>query len=136
VQRTTNNKGVYILELCLIDPITIPGKFDNVIFPKGYYYYTGSAQKNLSKRLERHSRKDKKLHWHIDHITSDKACIVTHIWVFSDRSKENECLLAAKLLNIKGLRIPVKGFGSSDCTKCDSHLLYSPGRIKKRNITL
>lgn len=119
-----NNSGIYILEIYVSKPILIL-RFPDVIFKKGYYYYTGSAQANLAKRVDRHFRKNKKIHWHIDYITSHCDSTVTNSWLIIDKKKDFECVYNRKLLNTFNLTIPVKGFGNSDCSFCDSHLLYS-----------
>lgn len=125
--KTTDNSGVYLLEIFNSKEFFLE-KF-GINFRKGYYYYTGSAQKNLSSRIERHFRKEKKIHWHIDYLTSHPNTYVTNAWLYYSRSKVHECLLNQKLSAEYGLTAPVKGFGSSDCPKCNSHLLFSPGKI-------
>jgi sugar fermentation stimulation protein A len=88
-------------------------------FDTGWYIYTGSARKNLSKRLSRHLRRvRKKHHWHIDYLSAHAARIKAYP-VFSYRNLE--CDLAAALENLGGRGIP--DFGSSDC-HCKSHLFY------------
>jgi len=88
-------------------------------FRKGIYFYVGSAQRNLSARLERHSRKSKSLHWHIDYL-SVKAVMLGAITI--DGSKEQECRFAQDLGEMFELAIP--GFGASDC-RCNGHLFYA-----------
>lgn len=128
VPRIINDSGIYILEIYLSKPITIT-RFPKVIFKKGFYYYTGSAQRSLIKRVERHFRKDKKTHWHIDYITSHSDSIVTSSWLIFGKTKSYECSFNNNLLNTFSLTIPVKGFGNSDCFTCDSHLLYSSTKL-------
>ena len=57
------NSGIYslIIKLTKSSSITI-GKLGRFKFPKGYYIYTGSAEKNLSQRIDRHKRKNNKGH--------------------------------------------------------------------------
>lgn len=86
------------------------GKLGSILFKKGTYIYVGSAPSE--KRLERHLREDKKLHWHIDYLL-EKA-LTTKIYIV----KGKECEVAQKI------DLPcIKGFGCSDC-RCDSHLFY------------
>ncbi len=112
-------KGTYILL------IRLPGRHDIRIgrlgeleFEEGYYAYVGSALNGLDARINRHLKKGKKLHWHIDHLLQHSAiCDVYH----KPGEKKEECELARVLNeNFKS----IKYFGSSDC-KCDSHLFYS-----------
>jgi len=44
-------------------------KFGRARFRQGVYFYVGTAQRNLSARLGRHSRKEKTLRWHIDYLS-------------------------------------------------------------------
>ena len=93
------------------------GKLGRFIFPIGSYVYTGSAKKNIDKRIERHFAKKKKLHWHIDYLLNNDAVKIIDI----KKSEIIECILNKK---INGTTI-IKGFGSSDCNLCcGSHLKY------------
>jgi len=67
------------------------------------YFYIGSAQQNLSARLERHSRKKKPLHWHIDYL-SVKAEMLGAIIIAGPR--ELECQLAKDLGRMFELAVP------------------------------
>jgi sugar fermentation stimulation protein A len=79
----------------------------------------GSAQRNLSARLERHGRKKKPLHWHIDYL-SIKAEILGAIMIPGQRKLE--CEVAQELGGLFELAVP--GFGASDC-RCAGHLFYT-----------
>ena len=95
----------------------IIGKLGRFIFPIGSYVYTGSAQKNMNKRIERHLSKNKKLHWHIDYLLNNDAVQIIDI----KKSEIIECSLNQKTNGV----IIIKGFGSSDCNLCcGSHLKY------------
>jgi sugar fermentation stimulation protein A len=96
------------------------GKRGCVKFQPGSYLYVGSAQRNLLARIERHSRKDKPLHWHIDYLSTKAAMIGAMI---VPGSRERECELARELGHIYELAVP--GFGASDC-RCGGHLFYTP----------
>ena len=129
-KTTDSDSGVY----CLVIECNTQSKidcrsFNNIIFPKGYYYYAGSAQKNLSKRIERHIRRDKKIHWHIDYLTAHPDFIIKEVLLFKDKKKSFECLLSKDLNNKFGLITGALNFGNSDCDKCATHLYYSPKRI-------
>ncbi len=93
------------------------GKLGRFILPVGFYVYTGSAKKNIEKRIERHLSKKKNLHWHIDYLLNNDAVQVFDV----KKSEITECSLNKKT---KGIII-IEGFGSSDChLRCRSHLKY------------
>jgi len=68
----------------------------------------------MKKRLERHLRKEKKLHWHIDYLLRESE--IEEIFL----SEREECEVAKAFLPFGY----VPGFGCSDCL-CRSHLFYS-----------
>lgn len=114
--------GIYKLVINLSKDKEIKiGKLGTFVFPKGFYVYTGSAQKGLEKRIKRHlsSNKNKKFHWHIDYLLSYAKVINVLKYVGS----KDEC----KLNNVTGQSVGaaqiVKKFGSSDCN-CTTHLYY------------
>ena len=113
------DSGIYIaiLHLSKTGKITV-GKLGTFNFRKGFYLYVGSAQRNLSARLERHGRKKKPLRWHIDYLSA-KAKMLGAITIAGPR--DLECQLAKKLSNMFEPTIP--GFGASDC-RCGGHLFY------------
>ena len=96
---------------------------NNFYFPRGYYVYVGRAKKNIEARIDRHCRKEKIRHWHIDYLSTAAEVIET---ITFGTEVGSECNLARKLQELEG-RIIVKGFGSSDCC-CSSHLLYFAAR--------
>jgi Uri superfamily endonuclease len=114
-------KGVYalILELSSDERIHV-GKLGEISFRKGYYAYIGSAQRNIEPRIERHLRLKKKLHWHIDHLTSHAKVLEVY---GIEGDKRMECNIAHRL---KKHLESVEGFGCSDC-RCSSHLFYADG---------
>ena len=115
--REAHDCGDYILILNLKKAKKIHiGRLGEKKFPKGYYCYVGSARKNLTKRIERHKRTRKNLHWHIDYLRNSTEFIAALPVRSSDRL---ECEIADALSHIATL--PVPGFGSSDCS-CSSHL--------------
>ena len=93
------------------------GKLGKFIFPIGSYVYTGSAKKNIDKRIERHFSKKKNLYWHIDYLLNSDAVQIIDI----KKSELIECSLNKKTYGT----IIVRGFGSSDCNLCcGTHLKY------------
>ena len=80
------------------------------------YIYCGSAKGpgGLAARLARHMRREKLAHWHVDQLT--RAGKTPGAWAVPGG---DECALNAAL---SAFPIPLKGFGSSDCPRCESHL--------------
>ncbi len=116
------DKGVYIAAFYLpIEQRITIGRRGRYRFRSGMYFYVGTAQKNLSARIERHARKQKPLRWHIDYL-SVKASMIGVISV--PGARERECQLATELKGLYELVIP--GFGASDC-RCGGHLFYTTG---------
>jgi Uri superfamily endonuclease len=111
-------KGSYILVIELKKDKTIQvGKLGKIHFKKGIYAYVGSAFNGLEARINRHLRKTKKKHWHIDYLL-DFAEVVDVF--YKENEKKEECYIAKKLEENSA---PIPGFGCSDC-RCKSHLFY------------
>ncbi len=129
LRKETHDSGTYLLLIHNNENQKIEiGNLGKINFPKGHYCYIGSGMMNLSKRVERHKRKTKKLHWHIDYILQKMKIHKTIEIRSTDRL---ECDVAERLKQISNKE--VKNFGSSDCS-CSSHLLYfekNPLQIKE-----
>jgi Uri superfamily endonuclease len=111
-------KGSYILVVELEKDQTIQiGKFGKIYFSSGFYAYVGSALNGLEQRINRHLRKDKKTHWHIDYLLK-QGKISDIFYKKSDTKKE--CNFVKKF---EEKLLPILNFGSSDC-KCRSHLFH------------
>lgn len=124
--KLTNNTGIYVLELKVKNKFTFSHhKLGVKDLVKGYYYYFGSAQINLSQRINRHLNKNKKEHWHIDFLTCNDNILINKIFIIKNLNKDYECKIANGLKQSFNLKIPIKNFGNSDCNKCESHLLFS-----------
>lgn len=98
------------------DAIIRIGQLGTFMFPKGDYAYTGSARKNIQRRIARHYRRErKKLRWHIDFLLNHHAVRIIRVEI----SDLEECVLNQ---SING-EIIIPGFGASDCKyHCRSHL--------------
>ena len=101
------------------------------VLAAGRYVYCGSARGpgGLAARVGRHLRRDKKRHWHVDHLTDagrvlDVCCLADCLADCLDRG--GECAMVRSLRQIPGVTVPVMGFGSSDCGRCAAHLLKVP----------
>ncbi len=112
-----NRKGTYCLFFKIGD-INIKTRGKEFSLKSGMYVYVGSAfgSGGLKARIERHLRREKKLHWHIDYVSTDVSFEMLSILIL--RNRKLECQMA-EVLN-KMLK-PIKGFGCTDC-KCESHL--------------
>ena len=113
------DSGIYIaiFKLARTHPISV-GSLGAIRFPRGIYLYVGSAQRGLTKRLQRHARRHKPKHWHIDYLSS-KATFLGAIML--EGPKRLECRVAAMLA--RRCRVAVPDFGSSDC-RCGGHLFH------------
>jgi Uri superfamily endonuclease len=108
--------GAYLLLIKLQENTTIMiGKHSTISFQKGFYLYVGSALNGLDQRIQRHLRKQKKMHWHIDYLLVH----ATIMFIFYKESETREECSVARALERKLCFVP--GFGCSDCT-CASHL--------------
>lgn len=127
--ETLPTKGIYTLIILLSRETRLKvGKLGMQKFPKGYYTYTGSAlgkgATSLKRRVSRHLRKAKRNLWHIDFLLANENATTTAV-VASQTSKKLECNMNRYIKREGKAKIPVKGFGSSDCKEnCESHLLY------------
>lgn len=121
------DSGIYCLVFYLEKEIAITvGRLGRILFPKGYYVYTGRALKGLSSRIKRHLNREKTIKWHIDYLLQSDAIKILDILTYSVES-HTECEINKRIKNIEGAFIIAKGFGSSDCKgKCRSHLIHFP----------
>lgn len=117
IEREAKDAGSYIIMIHLSRAATVAvGGLGDRHFPAGYYLYVGTAKRALTQRMERHIRKQKAFHWHIDYLRSfAERC--TAIAIRSSTPLEHE--LAAAVERIADGCVP--SFGSSDCG-CASHL--------------
>lgn len=119
LEKEINDSGTYLLIIYNDKNQKIEiGSLGKIKFKRGYYCYVGSAMQNLSKRIERHKRKIKKLHWHIDYLLN-KTKILKAIEIRSPDKIECEVAKSLKMISDTS----IKNFGSSDC-RCESHLFY------------
>jgi sugar fermentation stimulation protein A len=145
LEGEAQDRGCYLIILRLKRRRAIEvGKLGRIRFEPGYYVYVGSAMRSLSRRIERHRRLRKKMHWHIDYL---RAVADWHEAVPILASDDLECEVAAALRSlvargshsagqraVKNKRVTAKildswsgsveGFGASDCG-CPSHLFFS-----------
>ncbi len=118
-KKEAKDRGVYLIVGYLKRDKKISiGKLAKIKFKKGFYIYVGKAMNNLSKRIARHLRKNKKRRWHIDYLID----YLNNLRPIPIRTSQNlECPLAKDIKKIADSF--VKDFGCSDC-QCGSHLFY------------
>jgi len=111
-------KGSYILVIKLKEKKSIQiGKLGKIIFEKGFYVYVGSALNGLEQRINRHLRKNKKKHWHIDYFLEFTNIVGI---IYKESQTRDECNIAIELDKYLA---SIPDFGCSDC-KCKSHLFF------------
>jgi Uri superfamily endonuclease len=118
--------GAYLLVVALSQALALPRPtLKSARFEPGVYLYAGSAlgPGGIRARILRHARKNKRRHWHIDHLT--EAGTLTAAFALPGMG---ECEIVGSLLALPGVTVPVPGFGSSDCRACPAHLLMAPVR--------
>ncbi len=118
--------GAYVLVVALSRslPLRLPRIAGTL--PPGRYAYCGSAYGpgGLRARLARHLKRGKALRWHVDRLTE-----AGRVAALVAQPNGKECDLRAALQTEPGVTAPIPGFGSSDCRRCDSHLLALPSGL-------
>ncbi len=115
------DQGAYILLLHLASAKEVlVGRLGEWTAVPGWYVYVGSAMRTLSHRINRHLRRRKKMHWHIDYLRAAADKVIAYP---IRSSRREECDIAARMSEL--LSSGPAGFGSSDCD-CASHLYHSP----------
>jgi len=118
-EKEAQDKGSYLLLGFLPENITLSiGAVGKRFFRKGFYVYVGSAMNSLSQRINRHLRRKKSPHWHIDMLTPFLKNLMP---LRIESSERLECLIAERLQQIADATI--SRFGSSDC-RCPGHLFW------------
>ncbi len=115
-------RGAYALLILLDAPLLAKAGGRSAQLAPGRYIYCGSAKGpgGLAARINRHMRKEKRIHWHVDQLTA--AGTAQGAWVFPGGG---ECEIYAELA---ALPAPFPGFGASDCPRCSSHLRLWPAK--------
>ena len=131
--------GTYTLIIFLPKEVLLNvGKLGTHRFSAGYYTYTGSALgigvSGLKQRVTRHLQKQKQKFWHIDFLLAHENATVTAV-IAAEADKKLECNVNRSVKKELGAKIPVVGFGASDCKEnCESHLLFFPDTMKESNL--
>ena len=100
------------------------GKFGILQFRAGFYVYIGSAfgPGGVRSRVGRHLQGSESRHWHIDYFRPGAEII--EVWYSNDPIRR-EHDWAQHLMASVGAKVPLRGFGSSDC-QCRSHFVFFP----------
>lgn len=124
------SSGAYVLILRIKKNVLYHiGALGNRVLAPGLYLYAGRASRGLGKRLNRHRKRKKTVHWHIDHLTTKRQVIIEDILVIPEKPHW-ECRIIRTCLNSLAADVPAPGFGNSDCEEgCPSHLV----RILEQN---
>ncbi len=124
--------GAYALSIELTQPVSVI-RFPAVTLPAGNYVYCGSAYGpgGLRARIARHLRHRKTIRWHVDYLT--RCGIVRTVLALPGGS---ECALLSSVLACPDTDVPIPGFGSSDCRRCESHLAAVPKEFDLAGITV
>ena len=117
------DRGTYVLVLKTDGTQMAVGGLGMREFKRGFYLYIGSGMNSLSKRVSRHLKRDKKIHWHIDYLTTTTEFeIYPHLFLIRGKRKEEEEIASGLMEKFNDWII---GFGSSD-SSLESHLLFTP----------
>lgn len=108
--------GAYALVMELNRPLA----FRMHVLPAGLYVYAGSARGpgGIRARILRHLNREKRRHWHVDHLTA----VASIVSIIAFPGADEHAVLGAAL-GLEGAETPVKGFGSTDCSSCPAHLV-------------
>ncbi len=98
------------------------GALGEVPLHRGYHVYVGSAHGpgGLGARINRHLGRDKRIHWHVDRLTT--RFDVVEVWTLAD-ARRLEHAWSDAVGAMEGAEVSVPRFGSSDCG-CPTHLWH------------
>ncbi|MCD6428457.1 MAG: GIY-YIG nuclease family protein [Desulfurococcales archaeon] len=120
-RRKVMAKVSYVLVINVLKEVTISIKsLGTVVFEPGTYIYIGSANvKNPLARVLRHFKRNKRVKWHIDYLTSAPEARVTTAIVCYGLTEE---AIYSTISQLEFVSVTVRGFGSTDCRKHATHL--------------
>ena len=115
--------GTYALILsCSTEVCVQIGCLGTMQVQSGFYVYVGSAlgTGGLPARIANHQKPSLRPHWHIDYLRGHSR--LHSIWLTYD-ARRREHQWARVMRTMRGAKIPLVGFGASDCD-CRSHLYF------------
>ena len=134
LRRVPNLPGSYAVIMYIDRSLSLcVGALGRSDLKVGYYCYVGSAfgPGGLRGRLGHHVRGGDRFHWHVDYLRS-VAEIVEIWWTMDSCKREHDW--ARVLGGELRLVIPIRGFGSSDCS-CRAHLFYAKSKPSVRSFS-
>lgn len=130
IDQCPPDPGCYIIWLHLGQPAEI--KRPRITrLAEGWYIYAGTAKGpgGLRARIRRHLQTDKKIRWHIDQISTQADRSFAWGWDRDIWRDGSECKLIEQLSANRHCSSPIRGFGSSDCRDCLSHLMICKAQL-------
>ena len=127
--------GLYVLVIHLCRDLSLRvGALGEQSLTAGWYLYVGSARRGLRARIARHLRREKRVRWHIDYLTTHAECNLVEAVELIDASID-ECALCRALREGLSAAVPIRRFGASDCAGgCGAHLLRVSARPGRHRI--
>ncbi|MCP4327619.1 MAG: GIY-YIG nuclease family protein [Alphaproteobacteria bacterium] len=122
--RLPASPGAYVLAIELRRTLSFATAVTGPVrLPPGRYAYCGSARGpgGLGARIRRHLRRDTRIHWHVDRLTTAGEIVAVVA-----RPGGDECALLRDLLARPGVTVPVLRLGATDCRRCPAHLVAVP----------
>ncbi|MEO2152275.1 MAG: DUF123 domain-containing protein, partial [Thermococcus sp.] len=101
-------KGSYFLVIRLEEGRRIRTQGKAFELRPGYYVYIGSAMNSLEKRVARHFRREKRLHWHIDYLLKEAELLRAYLIPSEVKLEED----LSREVSRFGQAVP--GFGAGD----------------------
>ncbi len=132
MKDSSDAPGAYVLLVDLDAPLAVRiASLEPAVLAPGLYAYCGNAHGagGIRVRVARHLRANKPARWHVDRLT--RAGWVVSVGLLPGG---RECELLARVLDTPGARVPIAGFGSSDCRRCPAHLASVPTDFDLRAI--
>lgn len=118
-------RGTYALFVRVVDPTTVEVGGLRIFLSPGVYVYVGSAggPGGLKARVMRHFRRYKRIHWHIDRLTTAEGVIVERVcYVIGTYGPLMEACVSS-CMERAGFS-PIPRFGASDDPLSSTHLFY------------
>ncbi len=114
---------VLLLESCTLGELAV-GRLGTLALEPGCYLYVGSAfgPGGIAARVGRHARAEKPARWHIDYLR-ERTRLVS-VW-YQCGEVHREAQWAEVLAGMRGLKVPLPGFGASDGEPGASHLFFA-----------
>ncbi len=118
-------QGTYALFVRVIDPATIEVGRLRILLSPGVYVYVGSAggPGGLKARIVRHFKRYKKIHWHIDKLTTSEEVIVEGVCYVAGPYGPLIEACVSTCMERTGLS-PIPNFGATDDPISNTHLFF------------